>query len=56
MPDETNGTVASVLSTMSTKPENIRANYDMMDFMLSSVDMSRIDAMSRIGHRIVKSG
>jgi 2,5-diketo-D-gluconate reductase B len=38
---------------MSTKPENIRANFDLMDFTLSSIDMARIDAMTRTGYRIV---
>ena len=41
------------LNTMSTKPENIRANFDVMDFTLSSVDMARIEAMTRTNYRIV---
>ncbi|MBI1170065.1 aldo/keto reductase [bacterium] len=41
------------LNTMSTKPDNIRANFDIMDFTLSSIDMARIDAMSAIGYRVV---
>jgi 2,5-diketo-D-gluconate reductase B len=41
------------LNTMSTKPQNIRANFDIMDFTLSSVDMARIDAMSQVGYRVV---
>lgn len=41
------------INTMSTKPENIRANFDLMDFTLSSIDMARIDAMTRTGYRIV---
>jgi 2,5-diketo-D-gluconate reductase B len=41
------------LNTMSTKPENIRANFDVMDFTLSSVDLARIDAMTKTGYRIV---
>lgn len=41
------------LNTMSTKPENIRANFDIMDFSLSSVDMARIDALTHTNHRIV---
>lgn len=41
------------INTMSTKPENIRANFDVMDFTLSSVDMARIEAMTRTGFRIV---
>jgi 2,5-diketo-D-gluconate reductase B len=41
------------VNTMSTKPENIRANFDVMDFTLSSIDMARIDAMTATGYRIV---
>jgi 2,5-diketo-D-gluconate reductase B len=41
------------INTMSTKPDNIRANFDVMDFTLSSIDMARINAMSRINYRVV---
>jgi 2,5-diketo-D-gluconate reductase B len=41
------------INTMSTKPENIAANFDVMDFTLSSVDMDRIDAMTKTGFRVV---
>jgi len=41
------------INTMSTKAENIRANFDVMDFTLSSIDMARIDAMCAINYRIV---
>ena len=41
------------INTMSTKPENIRANFDVMDFTLSSIDMARIDALNATGYRIV---
>ena len=41
------------INTMSTKPENIRANFEVMDFTLSSVDMDRIDAMNATNYRIV---
>lgn len=41
------------VNTMSTKPENIRANFEVMDFTLSSVDMARIDALGATGYRIV---
>jgi 2,5-diketo-D-gluconate reductase B len=41
------------INTMSTRRENIAANFDVMDFTLSSIDMGRIDAMTRMGHRIV---
>ena len=44
------------LNTMSTKQANIEANFDIMDFTLSSVDMNRIDALAATGHRIVKAG
>jgi 2,5-diketo-D-gluconate reductase B len=41
------------LNTMSTNPANIRANFDIMDFTLSSVDMARIEALTHTGYRIV---
>lgn len=41
------------INTMSTKPANIRDNFEIMDFTLSSVDMARIDAMNAVGRRIV---
>jgi 2,5-diketo-D-gluconate reductase B len=41
------------LNTMSTKKENIRANFEIMDFTLSHVDMARIEAMTQVGYRIV---
>lgn len=41
------------INTMSTKPANIRANFDVMDFTLSSIDMARIDHMMVTGYRIV---
>ncbi len=41
------------VNTMSTKPENIRANFDVMDFTLSNVDMARIDKLTATNHRIV---
>lgn len=44
------------LNTMSTKPDNIRANFEIMDFTLSSIDMDRIDALTATGYRIVKTG
>jgi len=43
------------VSTMSTKRENIRSNFDIMDFTLSSVDMARIDALTLTNKRIVNS-
>ncbi len=44
------------LNTMSTKPANIAANFDIMDFTLSSIDMARIEAMTATGYRIVGKG
>jgi 2,5-diketo-D-gluconate reductase B len=41
------------INTMSTKPENIRANFEVMDFTLSTVDMARIDALTATNFRIV---
>ncbi len=44
------------LNTMSTNPANIRANFDIMDFTLSHIDMARIEAMTQTGYRIVTRG
>lgn len=41
------------VNTNSTKPQNMRANFDVMDFTLSCVDMARIDALNATGHRCV---
>lgn len=41
------------VNVMSTNPANIAANYDIMDFALSHVDMARIDALTAENHRIV---
>lgn len=41
------------INVMSTNPANIAANYDVMDFTLSHVDMARIDAVSNENYRIV---
>jgi 2,5-diketo-D-gluconate reductase B len=41
------------INTMTTKPENIRANFDVMNFTLSSVEMARIDALNATGFRVV---
>ncbi len=38
---------------MSTKPANIRANFEVMDFTLSSIDMDRIEALTATNYRIV---
>lgn len=42
-----------VAITMSTNRQHMRANYDIMDFVLSSVDMARIDALTSVNRRIV---
>ncbi len=39
--------------TMSTKKEHIRANFEVMDFILSSIDMARIEALSSRNRRII---
>ncbi len=39
--------------TMSTKPANLRANFDVLGFTLSSVDMARLDALRSVGLRVV---
>ena len=41
------------VNTMSTNPDNIRANFDIMDFTLSHVDMARIEKLTHTGYRIV---
>ena len=41
------------INTMSTKPANIQANFDVMDFVLSNVEMARIDQISTANQRIV---
>ena len=43
------------VNTMSTNPSNIRANFDIMDFTLSHVDMARIEKLTQTGYRIVTS-
>ncbi len=40
------------INTMSSKRDNIRANYDIMDFTLSSIDMARIEELTRLNYRI----
>lgn len=41
------------ITTMSTKSANIAANFDVMGFTLSSIDMHRIEALKTVGYRIV---
>jgi len=41
------------VNTMSRNPANIAANYNIMDFTLSSTDMARIDFLTKTNYRIV---
>lgn len=41
------------INTMSTKKDNIHANFEIMDFTLSHVDMARIERLTQTGYRIV---
>ena len=41
------------INTMSTKHANMQSNFEVMDFTLSSVDMYRVDAMTRTNYRVV---
>ena len=41
------------INTMSTKEANIRSNFNVMDFTLSSIDMAKIDAKTELRYRIV---
>lgn len=41
------------INTMSTKRENIAANFNVMDFTLSCVDMARIETLTQTNFRIV---
>ena len=41
------------INTMSQNPDNIRANFDVMNFTLSTPDMSAIDALTKQNQRIV---
>ena len=41
------------VNVMSTNPVNIEANYNIMDFTLSHLDMVRIDAVTAENYRIV---
>ncbi|URK89525.1 aldo/keto reductase (plasmid) [Rhizobium sp. RCAM05350] len=43
------------INTMSTKEDNIRANFEIMDFVLSSVDMARISKLTGTNYRVVGS-
>ncbi len=41
------------INTMSTKADNIRANFELSHFTLSHVDMARIDQLTLTNYRIV---
>jgi len=41
------------VNAMSTNPDNIKANFNVLDFSLSNVDMARIDRLGEQGYRIV---
>jgi 2,5-diketo-D-gluconate reductase B len=41
------------INTMSTQRRNIEANFDVMDFTLSGIDMHRIDALNETNYRVV---
>ena len=41
------------MNTMSTKPENIRANFDIMDYTLTDDEMLKIDTLGETNYRIV---
>ena len=41
------------INTMSTKPQNIRSNYAVMEFTLSSIDMAKIDELTQTNYRAV---
>lgn len=41
------------LNTMSTNPDNIRANFEIDDFVLSKAEIARIDALNAVNHRII---
>lgn len=42
-----------IANTMSTNPKNIRANFEVMDFTLSTPDMARIDTLMGTNYRVV---
>ena len=42
-----------VVNTMSTNPDNIRANWEITDFALSDQDIAKIDALGSVNYRVV---
>jgi len=41
------------INSMSTKRKNIKSNFDVMDFTLSSIDMERIETMTGLNLRLI---
>jgi 2,5-diketo-D-gluconate reductase B len=41
------------VNAMSTRPDHIRNNFEVMHFTLSSVDMARIDALNAVNRRLI---
>ena len=41
------------INSMSTKRKNIENNFNVTDFVLSSIDMNRIEAMTNLNHRLI---
>ena len=41
------------INSMSTKRKNIENNFNVMDFVLSSIDMNRIEVMTSLNHRLI---
>jgi len=41
------------VNAMSTNPDNIRSNFNILDFSLSNVDIARIDTLGKQSYRIV---
>jgi len=41
------------VNAMSTNPNNIKANFNILDFSLSNIEMSRIDKLGEQAYRIV---
>jgi 2,5-diketo-D-gluconate reductase B len=41
------------LNVMSTRPANIRANFEIMDFALTDAEIARVDALGATGLRLV---
>jgi len=41
------------VNAMSTKAENIKTNFNILDFNLSNVDMAKIDTLGSQQYRIV---